>query len=294
MAANIRRTISELATLYELEPDIRDVVVEGIDDRVLIKWYLNHRCDVPVSIIGVDSIEVPSELLTKYDLNEGNRGRALAVAFELNEILDGASAKCCTVIYDSDLDAIKNTSINIGNVLNTDFASLEMYLFDVGAIAKFTNVVLMIQDFDHVSAMDHLRKVLVRLWLIKAANHLLDFRMTWISFDKVCKFNALEITFDENEFINRYLMRNSKLDEAEKFKAKIAEIESKLTADARHHMDGHHFLVLCRLYFRKFVKENGVLNDERGFERAFFGCLELGYLDQFPLFQHLLRRIALN
>lgn len=41
--APARRTIPELVARYILEPSLRDVYVEGSDDRALIKWFLEQH-----------------------------------------------------------------------------------------------------------------------------------------------------------------------------------------------------------------------------------------------------------
>jgi hypothetical protein len=118
--------------------------------------------------------------------------------------------------------------------------------------------------------------------------------MTWVSFDSVCQLNGTDIRFDEEEFIKRYLMRNSRLPDAATFQARVAGIHAAINDDPRYYIDGHHFYALARWYFRHFAKTANVLKDARGFERSLSSCIELSFLDHYPLFQQLRNRVVVS
>lgn len=292
MVIAVQRTIAELATLYKLEPLLRDVFVEGADDVTLIQWYLKNRVARSVSVVEVQSIEVPTSLVEKYELENGNRGRLLTLAFELEALLPTQSQQCFTAVYDKDRDSISGPTDAPENALPTDFSCLEMYLFDSNTIGKFVALVLMTPNFNASQAIDELGRVLVRLWAIKTANHLLRFEMSWISFHKLCSFDGGLIQFDETEFVKRYLMNNGRSDDAEQFSAKIEEILGVLTENPRNHIDGHHFYSLARLYLKHHAREDAALREKRAFERAITGCVELAALDSATLFQGLVARVG--
>lgn len=289
----IRRTIAELGTLYTWEPQIRDVVVEGADDRAILKWYLDNRCDTAVTVLEINSIDVPNTLVAKYCFGNGNRGRVLTLACELATLLDDRSRYSCTIIYDRDRDTLPPTPAMPNNTICTDFSCIEMYLFNSTTIGKFISIVLMTPELDADHTLKTLATVLVRLWVIKAANHLLRFGMTWVSFENICQLDGSNIRFDEAEFIQRYLMRNARLDDADVFRAKVDDIGDSLADDPRYSIDGHHFYDLARWYFRQLANNVNALRDQRGFERAISGCVELDCLDQFSLFQQLRNRVTM-
>ncbi len=45
---------SELRVLYEVQPDVRDVIVEGRVDRRLVSWYLHERGGGRARVYAVD------------------------------------------------------------------------------------------------------------------------------------------------------------------------------------------------------------------------------------------------
>lgn len=292
MAYAARRTIPELGALYDLEPEIRDVFVEGADDAAVLEWYLRHRSDRPVSVMEIGAIDVPSVLVEAYKLDVGNRGRLIALAEELDSQLCRCSRSCPTLVYDADSDRLFGSPSSVEMLIPTDFACLEMYLFNKPTVDKMISLVLKGRGVSADRALNALASVLVRLWIIKTANHMLGFSMSWMSFDGCCKLSGTSIAFDESTFIERYLMKNGRLKERDRFSGQMSKIEARLQADPRHQMNGHHFFILARSYFRHFAKEREVLVLKGAFERAFFGCLELGALDGHPLFQRLLGRVA--
>ena len=53
MAEIEKRKIGELITLYNLEPELRDVFVEGEDDVAMLRWYLNGKSLKNLSLIHI-------------------------------------------------------------------------------------------------------------------------------------------------------------------------------------------------------------------------------------------------
>ena len=51
-----KRKISELITLYYLEPKLRDIYIEGITDKLVIERFLKKNKISDVKIIEIDSI----------------------------------------------------------------------------------------------------------------------------------------------------------------------------------------------------------------------------------------------
>lgn len=292
MAEDICKRIDEIAALYANEPELHDIYVEGSSDYSLLNWYFKNRCDKRVSIYEIDVIEVTPQLLEKHELDNGNRSRVLALAFELTELLKETPQDYFTVVYDKDFDVLEATPIKPKNAICTDYSCLEMYLFNADTINKFTSIGLRIKDFDAVQTIDSLAAVLVRLWVIKAANHILGYGMRWISFTKNCSLNGLKILFDEEEFVNKYLLSNGRMGDAIEFREKIEEINKKVDPDHRNNINGHHFFDLALWYFRKISNNRAVLHNLDSFEPAISGCVELSNLDQYQLFKALLNRVS--
>jgi len=286
------RTIDELVALYELEPDIRDLFVEGADDRAVFRWYLSHRCASVVSVQEIDGIEIPASILDRYGVDVGSRGRLLALAEELNVVLRGPARDCVTLVFDSDFDRLQGSARHNEMLLATDYSCLEMYLFNEESLEKMLSLVLHC-DLHAKRVLESLGRVLVRLTLIKAANHLLGWGMEWMPFEGQCAVVGDSIEFDEGEFIRRYLIKNHQWDRRVEFDERVQQLEFTIEGDSRHYMNGHHFMDLARWFLRPFLhKAKKPLADKPAFERAFFGCLELQKLDADPLFQKLIRRLS--
>jgi len=286
-----RKTIEELAALYEFEPTIRDVIVEGADDCSLVQWYAKHRCSRLFSVIEIDAIDVPIDFVNRFGLDVGNRGRVMALSYFLDKTLHDDSRDCVTLIVDNDYDRLLGISCEIEFLLTTDFTCLEMYLFDEDIFDKLISVVLGGATITAVTGLRTLSGVLKRFWLLKITNHVLGFSMSWINFKRTCRISGFNIEFDEETFIDRYLITNGRKREKKLFIQRRDELATQIDQDARHAMDGHHFMELTRWYLRNYVRDRKPLSDQRTFERAFFGCLELSKLDQFELFQSIKARI---
>lgn len=287
-----RRTIEELVAQYELEQSTRDVIVEGVSDSNLVNWFAINHCTGSTLIIEIDAIEVPSDLVKNYDLPVSNRGRVLALAHFLDETLNGTSRDCVTLIIDADCDNLLSISWDIDFLLTTDFTCFEMYLFDEDIFNKLISVVLGVRSITASTGLPALARVLQRLWLIKITNQVLDYSMSWINFNKICKVSGCNIKFDENKFITRYLTKNGKNGNKKQFIKKLDELTSKIDPDPRHSMDGHHFMELTRWYLRRFAKNRKPLTDQRAFDSTYFACIELSHLDEFDLFQRIKDRVS--
>ncbi len=55
------RTLEELVTLYRLAPELRDIYVEGSNDRSFVEWLLGAQGLRHVVVKDIDCVEVPPE-----------------------------------------------------------------------------------------------------------------------------------------------------------------------------------------------------------------------------------------
>ncbi len=80
-----KKTLDEIITLYQLEPSLTDIYVEGILDKGIILWFLNKTSKLHVNVYTIDLIEIPLTTITKYNLNvDSNRSKLIILASELN------------------------------------------------------------------------------------------------------------------------------------------------------------------------------------------------------------------
>ncbi|MEZ5944128.1 MAG: hypothetical protein R3C18_22275 [Planctomycetaceae bacterium] len=286
-----RKTVEELCTLYELEPTVRDVFVEGADDKAFLKWYLEQRGASGVSVFEIDAVELPPECVIDADCEDGRRGRVIAFGIVLNESLQGASRECPTLVCDADTDNTLGGRSLPEFVVCTDFSCLEMYLFNESTFAKLMNVVLKGCSVPPSQALQELSAVLVRLWIIKTANHEEQMAMTWMPFDGCCRVNSGSIAFDESEFIKRYLQKNGQQWQEDRFRGAMQRIEQKCRADARHQINGHHMMTLTRKYMQSVASDKAALVTEGAFVRCLYGCAVESELDGSSMFSTVLQRV---
>ncbi len=97
-----RRTIDELVARYELEPELRDIYVEGHLDRSIIDWFLSRKNISDVKVYEIDTIEVPAELVEEKSVATGNKGRVIALCCELQDRIRRTLSVMCVIDRDFD------------------------------------------------------------------------------------------------------------------------------------------------------------------------------------------------
>ncbi len=82
-----RRKIREIIAICKLEPDQKSLIVEGWEDRKILNWFLKRKGRDDIKIYLIDNIDVPTELIKKYNLGTGsNRSRVIAISFQIEAI----------------------------------------------------------------------------------------------------------------------------------------------------------------------------------------------------------------
>ena len=186
MTPGDRRTIEELAEVYELDPKRRDIYVEGQTDVYLFRWFLGQTNSGSVVVYEISTVEIPVDLIKRYKLDDNNRDRVIVLAFVLASHL-GEKALQITCIADRDFDLILNRQHNCGLLLFTDYTCIEMYSFDERCMDKFLNICIC--GFPHPAdyVLGQLSLTLQELFLIRLANKLWGLGFTWMPFKRCCK-----------------------------------------------------------------------------------------------------------
>src|SRR5580704_9493260 len=120
------RLIKELVALYRLEPTVRDVFVEGSTDRSIVAWFLQREGLANASVREIDCVEIPGDMLARYQLSGGNRSKVIALGKELGQSLGEASIQA-TAIIDNDFDRLLGRNQGCGLILTSDYTSMDMY-----------------------------------------------------------------------------------------------------------------------------------------------------------------------
>src|SRR5436309_32108 len=119
-----RRTVQELLTLHELNPDLSDVFTEGPSDRGLIRWFLDDLELRSVVVYDISVVDLPPDQLVELGQENNNRGRVIALAL-LCAMLTQSQLAC---VIDIDLDLLLGRNVpNTPLLLTTDYSCMEMY-----------------------------------------------------------------------------------------------------------------------------------------------------------------------
>jgi hypothetical protein len=281
-----RRSISELIARYELEPSLRDVFVEGLEDQRIVRWVVQNAGLTDVSVLEISDVAVPSSIIQSYGLSVGRRGAVITLALELCRALSlpGQQVSCL-----ADRDGEETTRfVSCPILLFTDFAAMELYFFDQRVIDKFFSV--FIGSPAPASVLPKFIPVLHDLFAIRKANLSLNLGLDWMTFDRCCSLNDEVVEFDINDFVRRYLNRGAKLSELLRFQEEFSALRKFDDRDPRLFMNGHDFIALLRWFVRSSIGRN-IPEDFLG--RGLAASVESAWLMDHSLFIELLARIRL-
>lgn len=249
-----RRTISELLARYELEPELKDVFVEGIFDQEVIMSYFRGANHIDRMAYEINSVEVPSELLMKHGLTEGNKQRVIALARELSILPTECSYRC---LVDKDLDHWFGTLEATPRLNWTEFSSIELNFFSDEILQAILVTTAKAKIVSWKKYNDSLIEILSGLYVLRLADRELSLSLDWLPITKCLSHKNNQIIFDFSRYIDRLLMKNKKNNLRGQFKTSVAEWTKKLSGDYRNHIRGHNFVELLAWSVHSFqgIKE---------------------------------------
>lgn len=137
-----RRTIEELVTLYQLEPEVRDIFVEGATDRNFLEWHLGDIADGNPLVRAYavsERVDFPDDLIIEQDMPTGERNRVICLAKSIEIMIPNHRSAIFIVDRDyASLDA--DAAPTIRGLTYTDFASMEAYAFNDRTLSKLLKV----------------------------------------------------------------------------------------------------------------------------------------------------------
>ncbi|AVH72444.1 hypothetical protein [Nostoc sp. 'Lobaria pulmonaria (5183) cyanobiont'] len=294
MENEIRRTLDELVTRYELEPDLRDIYVEGKTDKLLIEWFLDQKKNQGFAVYEIDTVEIPAQLLFEQGLKDNNRSRVITLALYINDKLSETSLHI-TCVADKDFDWLFCKEYQCDLLLFTDYSCLEMYLFNEAVLDKCLRLGLGLSQPKAREVLNQLSRVLEDLFLIRDTNEALNLNMRWLDkFGDCCKLNKkdYQVQFELKTFITKYLNSNSNRSQESRFITKLEELRAKKLIEIRYKIHGHDFTELLCWYIRPYLgtEIRSSYNSEI-LARSLLACIDADKLSQEGLFQRLLARI---
>ncbi|WP_373526159.1 hypothetical protein [Nostoc sp.] len=295
MEKEIRRTLDELVTRYELEPELCDIYVEGKTDKLLIEWFLDQKEHQGFAVYEIDTVEIPAQLLFELGLKDNIRSRVIALALYIQDKLS-ENTLYLICIADKDFDRLFGKEYQCDLLLFTDYSCLEMYIFNKVVLDKYLRLGLRLSQPEAGEILNQVSKVLEDLFLIRATNEALELNMTWLKkFGDCCKLNKNnnQIQFDLKTFITKYLNSNGNRSQESRFITKLEELRAKELIEIRYKIHGHDFTELLCWYIRPYLREEirNSYNSEI-LAGSLLGCIDAEKLAQEGLFQNLLARIG--
>jgi hypothetical protein len=242
-----RRTLSELAFIYDRDPHRRDVYVEGSFDASIVDWFVREAGFRGVAVYPISAIEITDDEVIAAGERAGNRSRVVV----LSTFLRSSSAQRAVCIVDADFSRLRGVEGVEPPLYETDYACMEMYFFSIASFSKFLILCGQRSDWPAEVIMDSLAAVSQELFLYRYANDELKWYMDWLDSNKCCRIEDWRIALDTEGFVTRLLNKNRRLHQKESFSKCVEKLRPHLRVDARHQMNGHDLTSLLAWYARR-------------------------------------------
>ncbi len=194
--------------MYFLEPQLRDVFVEGQFDSRFVKSLLTENAIDGVGVRVIDEVEISTKDLRDCGLTEGQRQRVMHLAAALCKELEQSQSKVSCVI-DRDFSLTLSNPMRNSHLLITDFASLCLYSLCDKSLRSFAREALRIASSDQFECFQRdLYGVLELCYFLRATNEFLRLNMRWIRLEKHLTIKLPTVTFDTDGFVRSYLDEN--------------------------------------------------------------------------------------
>lgn len=281
-------TINEIVTLYELEPDLRDIYVEGITDKLILDRFMekyDFNDDINVKLISdIDFSEITDKY--SFEIRRNNKNKLIALSKEILESKEFEKINNLTIIVDKDFDTIFNSFEINKYVKYTDYNSIELYLFNENSINNFfknsRGFPVSVEN-----TLNSLRIILKDCFILGAIFYEdkigKDDRVDYLKSIEIKKTN---ISFCLKKHLQKDLNKLAKISELNLYEKRINDLKSEiLEFDEKDLIRGHDFIEIFHDYFIKVKKELDF--NLRAFEITFFQFLDYSELRKENLFRYL-------
>jgi hypothetical protein len=280
------RTLDEVIALYDLEPTLTDIYVEGESDRCFISWFLGETSKPNVRVYTIDTVDIPESIVVKHKLlTHSMRSKVLALAAELGSQLKSNRNVLC--IADRDYEDYLSANVSSPMLEFTDGNSLECYAFTDANFRKFSLVVLGEEELTLLGLSTTIGKILRRVYLTRLANEVLGWGMKGIPFTRYVELSGGAISFHEDRFVRAYLQKNKRWADRAKFTETKQSLSSSLSGDIRRATRGHDIADLLLHILHKISPERKFGNPQT-LEGALLGTIESKYLEKTTLFKRIM------
>ncbi len=282
-----RRSITELLVRYEYEPELRDIYVEGSEDKAVLEGIFEENGITGISIFEISSVNIPNDTGTENN----NRTRTIKLSKILSETPETSKAIVACVI-DSDFDCFGEKTETNNNLFKTDYANLEMYFFTKDIIVKINRRVLSKNKIINETHYKFIISTLLELYKIRYINSKPKWQLKYLAFDKLLQFTKGKFKFDCGEYISRYLSKNSRITELSNFVEEVNIVITSEKQDCRCFIHGHDCLVLLGIVLNCLSGKNIFVCQESVFSLLKASSEYKQIIDE-PMFIAILKRFDL-
>lgn len=288
MSKGPRREVAELIALHRRERGMQEVFVEGNEDQGFFREFLVAFEFRDVGVYPIDTVDVPTELVLKLGLPDGNKGRVVALAALLEGQVSCSDLVC---VADTDLDVLLERQLQYSLLLYTDYSSLELYVLNFAALRKLLTAIAPGLQKTPEQVIDELAVLMRDSFLIRAAAEQLGFALRYPDrHSDYCVHNRKlnTIWFRTDDYI-RSCIRECAAPQAEhRLKEAVETLRQITINEPRLLMHGHDTVDTLVWYIR-----------QQGFNtyhpetmmRMIRGMIDFKIVADEPLFIELLRRL---
>ncbi len=189
----LRRTPEAIITAHKMDPDRRELYVEGNSDRLFFKWLVGNDSN-PNSIIK----EI-SEVEIKGPVEGGERSRVLILANKLNGKVDYVR-----MFIDADFDRLLSRVDSIPEIVwLSDGRDLESYFLRYDCFEKFVTLSLCTDVFSGIDVLNSLITHCRKLGFLRLYSEKKDLKLPFqnTNLHRHLNFSHGEFTFEFEAYI---------------------------------------------------------------------------------------------
>lgn len=241
MPAEDRFQIEELRARYELEPELKDVFVEGIFDKELLDQGCVTGANAGRVYYDIDSVNVPNQCVLAAGLTLGSKQRVIALAMELQNLSELSEYRC---LVDRDLDEWLGAVIDVPRLRWTKYSCIETYFLDSELVRRYVVITAKARIPDWNEFFSSFVVSLRELFALRLADRELGYALNWVRIDKSLSVDRNAIDFDRAGYTGKLLQANGRGKDKPRFERAVAKWLELLGEDHRSCVRGHDFVFL--------------------------------------------------
>ncbi len=295
--AVVQRTVQEVIQRHLLHGDVKEVFVEGLEDKHFYDYFLRTIGAEGVVVYPIDTVNVPTVEVFSLQLPDGCRGRVVTLASMMEDRVDLRQAVC---IADLDTDAFAGAPLQFSLLVYTDGTALETYAFSEPVLDKYLNLGLRNFPKTVTVVISELRNILQEAFLLRVAATQLSLPGKFpnaekegrASFSDFCEFDRRHSTarFRRDAYIQSCFETACSREKVDELRVRVEELRPLLPQDPARATNGHDFREALAWYIRQHDGFR-TLNAQT-IAHTLFAVIELQHLEKQRLFQELIARLC--